>query len=360
MKKILIFLFLLFAFFGLGVKNINAYGECTQYGFMATYDFLSDSCKCMSGYAFGKDFMGNTSCVSVDQMCKDQYGYNSSSDYLTNKCKCGYGYAFGKDMFGKIKCISQDSMCKDQLGYGARYNSLYESCECGYGDIIKNGKCTDADLFCSSVYGLYSSYNSSLKQCECDSGYTLDDDSQCVKKQNNVYFTVKELDTDNKKAIIKSDYDYSYYSIEYNSGCYASSFSRYLNHRIVVNLGTDYYLDTRDKIILQDDNETCEIIHREKVDSSFLLEVEDDFGGPTLEQLIAINESNKKTIPTTSAPTPVKITNTPKKIINEKSKKVTKIPETVKVEPKEETTPKVNPEPVKKLKWYQKIFNWFR
>jgi len=30
------------------------------------------------------------------------------------------------------------------------------------------------------------------------------------------------------------------------------------------------------------------------------------------------------------------------------------------VEQKEEVTPPVNPEPVKKFKWYQKLFNWFK
>ena len=39
----------------------------------------------------------------------------------------------------------------------------------------------------------------------------------------------------------------------------------------VVNLGTDYDLDMWDKIVLQDDNETCDIVSREKVDSMYSL-----------------------------------------------------------------------------------------
>jgi len=37
-----------------------AYGECSEYGIWATYDYLSGGCKCMSGYVFGKDFLGQT------------------------------------------------------------------------------------------------------------------------------------------------------------------------------------------------------------------------------------------------------------------------------------------------------------
>lgn len=370
--KIEYFLLLVVIFtatFALHAKT-SAYGGCEQYGFMA-YEF-GGSCKCSSGYAFGKDILGNTACVSVDQMCKDQYGFNATSDYLTDKCKCNYGYSFGKDIFGKTSCVSTDQLCRDQIGYGARYNSLYDKCECGYGDIIKNGKCTNADLYCSSEHGLYSSYNDALNQCECDSGYTLDKSLQCVKKQNNVYFTVKELDTDNKRAIIKSDYDYSYYSIEYNSGCYASSFRRYLNHQIVVNLGTDYYLDTWDKIVLQDDDETCDITRREKVDSSFSLEEKDD-GELTAEQLILINKLNQQTKASNQAqPTPpIKHKLTPPKVKSDTKKVDTKIkPESKKVDVSVKNNASTNsdtekknaptPEPVKKLKWYQKMFNWFK
>jgi hypothetical protein len=89
-----------------------------------------------------------------------------------------------------------------------------------------------------------------------------------VEKQNNVYFNLKELDTDNKKAIIQSSYDLSYYLIGYGYGCYSSSFSRYLNQKIVLNLGTDFSLDRWDKIVLQNDNEVCDITSVERTDSS--------------------------------------------------------------------------------------------
>jgi len=271
MKKILILLIVLLVF-SFGSKVTNAFGECDQYGYMTMYDSFTRTCSCMSGYSFGKDFLGNTSCVSDDQLCKDQYGYNASSDYLSGKCKCGYGYVFGKDYVGRTQCVSADSVCSDQLGYNSSYNSLSGNCECSYGYIISGGSCVNANNFCSSAHGIYSSYDRLDKSCECDSGYTLDNSSQCVKKQNNVYFTLKEINTDDKKAIIKSDYDYRYYLITYNYGCYATSFKRYLNHQIVVNLGTDYDLDTWDKIVLQDDDETCDITHKEYANSDTTLE----------------------------------------------------------------------------------------
>ncbi len=253
-----------------------AYGECSQYGFMATYDFLSGGCKCMSGYVFGKDILGQTSCVDANSICTDKYGYHSRYNSLSESCECSYGYILGKDSIGRTQCVSPDSICTDQLGYNATYNSVYDRCECRSGYVIDGGQCTYGNSVCHSKNGIYSSYNSINKRCECDDGYTLDDSNQCVKKQNNVYFTLKELDTDERKAIIRSDYDYKYYLISYNYGCYASSFRRYLNQQIVINLGTDFDLDTWDKIVLQNDNETCDITQREKADSDTTLQPKEE------------------------------------------------------------------------------------
>ena len=257
-------------------EKAYAYGECSEYGIWATYDYLSGGCKCMSGYVFGKDFLGQTTCVSGDSVCHDKYGYNSRYDSLSSSCECSYGYVFGKDSIGRTQCVSPDSICTDQLGYNARYNSLYDKCECRSGYVISGGRCTDGDTVCHAKHGLYSSYDDLSNSCECDSGYTFNDSNQCVEKQNNVYFTLKELDTDERKAIIKSDYDYRYYLISYNSGCCSSSFRRYLNHQIVVNLGTDFDLDTWDKIVLQDDNEVCDITRVERADSGTTLEPEEE------------------------------------------------------------------------------------
>lgn len=369
MKKIITTLILVISFFSFN-KTVGAFGECDQYGPMAIYDGFS-SCKCMSGYVFGKDYSGNTSCVSASQACKDQYGHNATSDYTTNQCKCNYGYSFGKNSLGKTQCISDDQMCKDDLGYGARYNSLYDSCECGYGDIIINGKCTNASNYCSTKYGMYSDYNSSSKKCGCDDGYTFNDSNQCVKKQNNVYFTLKELDTDNKLAVIKSDYDYSYYSIRYNTGCYSSSFKRYLNQQIVVNLGTDYDLDTWDKIVLQDDDETCDIVAREKVSSSYTLfpEQEEEDVGLSYAQITALNKiitENNSVKPVVKAPEKAKqVTKTETKKEPEAQKDLVVTNSTnvgLEQVTATESVPEVTIKPAeeKKVKWYSKIFSWFK
>jgi hypothetical protein len=266
MKRLFISSFIVLFFVGVFVvigfpiiKKVSASGECSQYGFMAMYDSYTNSCKCMSGYVFGTDFMGKPYCVSGDSFCREKYGLFSDYNYLDKSCGCSYGYVFGKDILGRTQCVSTDSICRDQLGYNSRYNSIYDKCECAYGYFISGGRCVDGTTQCRSEHGTYSSYNTATSRCECDSGYTLNDSNQCVEKQNNVYFNLKELDTDNKKAIIQSSYDLSYYLIGYGYGCYSSSFSRYLNQKIVLNLGTDFSLDRWDKIVLQNDNEVCDI-----------------------------------------------------------------------------------------------------
>lgn len=298
-------------------NKANAYGECSEYGIMAMYDTLTDSCKCMSGYVFGKDFLGQTTCLSGDSVCYDKYSYNSRYDSLSGSCECSYGYVFGKDLIGETQCISEDQACKNQYGFNAR-SAFGGKCECSFGygfgkNSIGETECVRLDSICenkygynaeydtlsdacscrsgyevtrvsygdglecescSSKYGIHSSYNYIGKKCECDSGYTLNNSNQCVEKQNNVYFTLKELNTDEWRAIIKSDYDFRYYLISYNSGCYPFSFIRYLNHQIVINLGTDFDLDTGDKIVLQDDDEVCDITRVERADSNATLEPE--------------------------------------------------------------------------------------
>ncbi len=274
MKKVLLIIIFILAM-GVYTNTTQAYGECSEYGVMVMYDSYANTCKCMSGYVFSSKY-GTTQCVSANSICYDKYGYNSTYDSSSNSCECSYGYIFGKDSIGRTQCVSPDSICKDQLGYNARYNTLSDKCECGYGYVISGGSCKDADSVCHSNHGYNSEYNDSNNSCECDNGYIFDKSNQCVQKQNNIYFILKELNTDERKAIIKSDYDYRYYLISYNSGCYASSFRRYLNHQIVVNLGTDLYLDTWDKIVLQDDNESCDITRKEYADSSTTLEPKEE------------------------------------------------------------------------------------
>lgn len=283
-----------------------------KYGYNATSDYLTNECKCVSGHSFGKDMFGNTSCVNNSSLCQDSYGINSEYDSSSGKCRCKNGYSFSKDMYGETECISNNTFCNNNYGSNSRYNSLSDECEClsdysfgkdmfGETKCISNNticqsnygydseydsssdkcECRDGYEFtlktsgglecesCSSKYGYYSSYNSSEKECECMSGYTLDDNSQCVKKQNNVYFRLTELDLDNNRVLIKNEHDNKYYLVVYKSDCYNYSFKKYLNKQIVVNLGTDFFVDRGDKIVLQDDGESCEIKDFEKVNSDF-------------------------------------------------------------------------------------------
>jgi len=210
-----------FTFFVLAVLfifplKVNASLGCLDYG-MAYEDF-DGYCKCMSGYIWDKNILGQPYCVS----CSTKYGYGATSDF-SGGCKCMSGYVMGKNFLGEPYCISGDTYCSDKHGYHSSYNSLAQA-------------------------------------CECDSGYTFGDNGQCVEKQNNVYFYLKELDTDNKQAIIRSNYDYAYYLITYGSGCYSFSFDNYLHDNIVVNLGTDFDVDRYDKIVLYDDDEVCDIV----------------------------------------------------------------------------------------------------
>jgi len=253
-------------------KITKALSGCLDYG-MAYEDYTRPGyCKCMSGYIWGKNFMGNSYCVSGNGECEKQYGYYASYDTISGSCECDYGYVFGEDMFGDKQCVDPDDICREKLGYSSKYNSSNDQCECnsGYELSLKSSGGLECKS-CISKYGYYSSYSYLSEKCECNDGYTLNEESQCVEKQNNVYFKLIELDTYNKKALIKSEYDNKYYSIGYRFGCYDSSFSRYVNKQIVVNLGTDFYIDVNDKIVLQDDDETCEIKSFEKVDSDFTL-----------------------------------------------------------------------------------------
>ena len=261
--------------------------DCSQYGLFAYSDGLG-YCKCMSGYVWGTNILGDKACVSGSSKCYDQYGYGSTYDSLSGKCKCSYGYIWSTDILGKDKCVSESQYCRDKYGFSSRFNSLTDKCECisGYELTVKKYGSGLECKSCFSKYGLYSSYDYLSKKCKCDNGYTLSDDKKCVKKQNNVYFILKELDTSEKKAIIKSEYNYQHYLITYGYGCYNFSIKRYLKNKIVVNLGTDFDIDKWDKIVLFDDDEVCDIKSVKKVSSSFSLTPEENIYIPYVPPVV--------------------------------------------------------------------------
>lgn len=261
------------------VWDTNIFGDKTcvscssKYGYGATSDYLTGSCKCRSGYVWGTGVLGDQQCVSGDQKCSDQYGYGASYDSLSGKCQCKSGYVWGTNVLGKDECVSEGQYCRDKYGYNSRFNSLTDKCECGYGyefTLKSYGSGLECES-CSSKYGLHSTYNSLTNKCECSNGYTLGENNKCVEKQNNVYFLLKELNTDSREAVIKSNYDYRNYKISYGIGCLSYTIDNYLNKNIVVNLGTDFSLDTWDKIVLQDDKQTCDIASKEYVSDNYTM-----------------------------------------------------------------------------------------
>lgn len=234
MKKSLLFLLLLLSFlFTWSQSKTFAYywDGCSSYWIMAYNDWYG-SCKCRSGYIMSNTYFW-TSCVSMSQYCQNKYGIMATSSIYSNSCSCSYWYVFSKDMFGNTSCQNGNSVCR-------------------------------------SKHGLYSSYDWISKSCKCDSWYTFDSDYECVKKQNNVYFFLRELDTINRQAVIISNTTpKDYYLIRYWYWCY--SISRYLNNFLVVNLWTDRYLDSYDKLLLYNHDETCSITSKTKVSSSYTL-----------------------------------------------------------------------------------------
>jgi hypothetical protein len=75
---------------------------------------------------------------------------------------------------------------------------------------------------------------------------------------------------------------------------------RYKGDRIVVNLGTDYYVDTWDKIILFDDNETCDITSVKNISSSYTLSLEEE---PTYVYIPTVNSAPQQSYNQTSSDT---------------------------------------------------------
>jgi hypothetical protein len=269
------------------IKHASAqYGSaCSEYGVMAYEDF-SGNCKCMSGYVFQNNYLGEQ-CVSADSVCHDKYGIMSRYSSLSNSCECSYGYVLGEDSLGRAQCISDDQACQNQLGFNS--TAVGNQCECSYGYVIDTNifgdqQCTDGDQVCHSEHGYNSSYNSLSNECECDNDYTFDDDYQCVRKQHNVYFKVLDINLENNnELIIKSDYDYSKYIVSLGVGCLSSTISRYQDKNLVVNLGTDYELDMFDTVVLQDDDQTCPILYKQRTfDDSFPDQEEDVYYNTSL------------------------------------------------------------------------------
>lgn len=283
-------IFLTFVMMGV-TSIVEAYGECSQYGTFAMYESWSGSCKCMSGYVFGKDIFGETSCVSANSVCADKYGYNSRYDSLSGACECSHGYSFGEDSLGQTKCISDNQICQNQLGHNSR-STYGGSCECSYGYVIDGGKCVSGDSVCRSDHGYYSDYSSLSNKCECDDGYTFDEDDQCVEKKNSAYFNLLDIDDNDDRILVESQYNYQNYIIEYGVGCRDYALESYLGSKIVINMGTDFDVDLFDTVVLQNHDQTCSIMG---VDHTSLDEFDNEevFYAPPPTKKVVVPEAPK-------------------------------------------------------------------
>jgi hypothetical protein len=243
----------------------EAYGGCSQYGTFAMENYAGN-CKCMSGYVFDKNFLGEDYCVSGDSVCSDKLGYGSDYNSSTGSCECSYGYVLGKDSIGRTKCISDNDACQNQLGFNSR-STYGDKCECSYGYVIGDSrKCENADSFCSDKYGYYSSYDSLSNTCECDDGYTLKN-GECKEKNNSAYYNILAVNENDNLIIVESEYDYNNYEINYSYGCYDWYFNS--GDRIVINMGTDFSIDFGDKLVIG--SNVCDV-------SSSSLTFDDSFG----------------------------------------------------------------------------------
>lgn len=191
-------------------SNPSLYPSTPSCPLNSSYNSLSSSCRCNSGYIVEKNLLGKEACVSASTYCINKYGLFSSYDSLSQVCKCRSGYIFGKDFTGKDSCVSVDSFCRDKYGYNSKYNYLKDTCECSSGYEFEKGKCVRKSDYSSgsSDYSFLNSllndekcginsYSSSDGKCSCYTGYIwldMNDETNldCKKKEScpaNSYLT---------------------------------------------------------------------------------------------------------------------------------------------------------------------------
>ncbi|MEI7498042.1 MAG: SH3 domain-containing protein [Candidatus Falkowbacteria bacterium] len=248
----------------------------STYGIGSQYDYASKNCKCTNFYVWGVNSFGQSYCMSADTSCKNLYGTNSLYDSYSNSCKCTAGFVFQKDAVGNLSCaIDGNTACINNYGINSQYDYASGKCTCANGfifsyDSYKNLKCLSVNDVCHSTFDVNSSYSPLSSKCECNNGYILlNQSNQCIKKYD---FKLLELDTNKKNAIIQNTYDYSNYLIEYGLGCNDGSFQLYKNRLIALILNLDSFISKGDKIVLQNDNQTCEINSVGKVPAGYSLE----------------------------------------------------------------------------------------
>lgn len=183
--------------------NNSAY---TQYTCPANSYLSGTSCNCNYGYV-----VSGGSCVSGTSYCSSKIGIMSSYNSLSKTCECMSGYKLNS----YNQCVSQDTYCTDTFGYGTKYSYLKDSCVCrdGYefNSITKRCSYTISTLgdykyspsssalddykysLSSSLLSNYKYYPANAKcpsnsykydeNCYCKDGYELSlDKTTCIPK----------------------------------------------------------------------------------------------------------------------------------------------------------------------------------
>ena len=209
---------------------------------------------------------------SVQAQDCSQYGFAAQPDYLSGGCKCMSGYVFRRDFLGDMKCASADSVCSDKFGYGATYDSLTERCQCGSGKVFVRAR--GGGLVCASctdIHGMYAEYDYLSKSCRCQSGYTAGDDGVCRERQNNVYVWLDELAASKGVAVVRDATSGQKYLVALAADCPTSTLALYAGRQVVANLGTDFVLHAGDFLVLHLHSTVCGVSEVAAVDRGFSL-----------------------------------------------------------------------------------------
>ncbi len=206
-----------------GSSYSNSYPTTPSCPVNSYYDGIS-SCTCNYGYV-----SNGGSCVSGNSMCYSQTGYNSSYDTISKTCKCDSGYIIG--LSGQ--CVSENtyynSWCTSNVGIMSRYNSISKNCECLSGYEYNGSSCVYKTT--SSNTSSYSNYDN----CPMNSHMSSSDSTKC---QCNSGYQVNQT----KTACVLSSYNtssYSYQSTEQDDKTIGKNY--YINNKTCVGLSGNQY-----------------------------------------------------------------------------------------------------------------------
>lgn len=101
--------------------------------------------------------------------------FMSSYNSLSGTCECYSGYVVDGN-----SCTSGTSYCWNKYGYNSSYSSLDKSCECDYGYELKYGTCTRIEKETTSNYPLYYPTPTPKSTCPLNSHASLTNPDKCT------------------------------------------------------------------------------------------------------------------------------------------------------------------------------------